>query len=263
MRFAETLPDDVYRLDAFGVSLQFELDLGAKITAVVPQPIAGTGASRSQARNQIIVYFNDDDLNVTSAEDPGFYQLIYTRDTVTNTDDGSVHRPTAVDYDASQDRAVLTFASNIDELSTGPGTYRLRIGSDEGRPDPPEAIVVVGDPGSSFDTATDLDLLLETGKIISSRIDVTDFPLDYPGDSESPGHRDLSWHTQEQHLQNRIDANGNLIQLKDLEPGTTTVATRPACSSLRRKKRCSMICWIRACRCSASSREICGLSIPW
>ena len=39
VRCAETLPDDVYRIDAFSQALHFELDLGAQVVAVVPQPL--------------------------------------------------------------------------------------------------------------------------------------------------------------------------------------------------------------------------------
>ncbi len=83
LRFGSALPDDRYRLeilgrgsrallnlngDAFndGVdrAVSFELDLGAQILSIVPQPVernATTGAL-SQATNRIDVYFNNDDL---------------------------------------------------------------------------------------------------------------------------------------------------------------------------------------------------------
>ena len=103
------------------------------------------GRPLTQARDQIVVYFNDDDLFVEndgggapterSAENPDFYQLILTRDTVTNTDD-AVFTPTDVSYDPDTDRAVLTFAAPLDQLA-GPGTFRLRIGTDEEIPPVP------------------------------------------------------------------------------------------------------------------------------
>ncbi|MCA9141608.1 MAG: pre-peptidase C-terminal domain-containing protein, partial [Planctomycetales bacterium] len=179
VRFAETLPDDVYRVEIFGAgsanplknlrnedfvaasndgdgdsakdTIEFTLDLGAQVVAVVPQPITrlNTGAI-SQARNQIEVYFNDDDLFVEnddlgnptarSAENPDFYQLIFTASSVRNTDDVVV-KPIDVAYDAATDRVVLTFAQNLDMLQhpdtgavIGPGTFRLRIGTTEAAP---------------------------------------------------------------------------------------------------------------------------------
>ncbi len=83
MRFASALPDDRYRIEILGrgprallnlsgdayndgvdKAISFELDLGAQIESIVPQPVerdATTGAL-SQATNRIDVYFNNDDL---------------------------------------------------------------------------------------------------------------------------------------------------------------------------------------------------------
>ena len=72
-------------------------------------------------RNQIEVYFNNDDLATDSATNPKFYSLIATRGTVENTDD-QILNPTQVTYDAAADKAVLTFASDLDSLATGTGT---------------------------------------------------------------------------------------------------------------------------------------------
>jgi hypothetical protein len=88
VRFADTLPDDLYRIDVYGdglnalrngqgaafgdltddgvdngvgQSIQFELDLGAQVISVVPQPIVRQAdGSLVQNRNQIVVYFNAD-----------------------------------------------------------------------------------------------------------------------------------------------------------------------------------------------------------
>ncbi len=187
LRFAESLPDDLYRIEVFAVddparsiealrndlgdpfqpsisgadrtTVNFELDLGAQVLAVVPQPITRQpDGSLSQARDQIEVYFNDDDLAVSSATNPSFYSLIFTNETVQNTDD-TILNPTSVTYDATTDKAVLNFATDLDSLPTGPGTYRLRIGTDEALPNVPLFEVVTEDPGSSFATARDLGSL--------------------------------------------------------------------------------------------------------
>ena len=80
-------------------------------------------SAMSQARNQIIVYFNPDDLDPATAQNPNFYQLIYTKETARNTDD-VVHTPATVTYYADRDKAVLNFANDIDQLS-GPGTVSI------------------------------------------------------------------------------------------------------------------------------------------
>ncbi len=51
--------------------------------SVVPQPVVRlANGTLEQRRNQIYVYFNNDDLNVASAENPAFYQLRYTNGTI-------------------------------------------------------------------------------------------------------------------------------------------------------------------------------------
>ena len=193
VRFQETLPDDVYRIEILGngpaplqnidgdafndgqnFAMQFQLDLGAQIVSVVPQPIERTGTGALiQHRDQIVVYFNDDNLDPASAEDPRYYQLIHTAETVINQDD-VVLNPVTVQYDSSADMAVLTFAQALDRLIDpvtnvllGPGTLRLRIGTDEAQPLPPREISPAVDPGSSFDTAMDLANQWDTGSAIS------------------------------------------------------------------------------------------------
>lgn len=161
VRFAETLPNGSYSLDisgglsntggerfndtdgnGFGTSqsVTFNLDLGAQIVAVVPQQvdISGTSPSQSASRNEIVVYFNDDDLNPALAEDPALYQLIDTRETEDPYDDRMVN-PTSVVYDSVADTATLTFANDLDDLFAMNESlvYRLRIGTNEPLPTAP------------------------------------------------------------------------------------------------------------------------------
>ena len=168
--FSETLPDDKYRIEVFGFDdpgrgivalrntdgealmpavdgqrsdvVDFELKLGALIEAVVPQPvIRNDDGSLSQNRDEIVVYFNEDPLFVEndefgrpterSAENPRFYQLLLTQETVRTTDDLRFE-PTSVVYDEATHTARLFFADDINELSgvpEGGGTWRLRIGT--------------------------------------------------------------------------------------------------------------------------------------
>ena len=217
-RFAETLPDDLYRIDIQGsgtaplrntagmalgdatddgtdngvdFARQFELDLAPQIVAVVPQPInRTTSGALSQATNQIEVYFNDDDLDPVTATNPAFYQLIRTSETVPNTDD-RVFRPIAVQYFPESDRAMLTFSAPLYQLIGGSGTFRLRIGTDEAIPAAPAAVDLTDtDAGSSFTAAYDLSAFSGSA-VISAAVDPKVYPLDFPGASDEPGHRDI------------------------------------------------------------------------
>ncbi len=172
VRFAEGLPDDKYRIDVFGFDdpgrdilglrnidgdllvprgnrasaerVEFDLRLGAQIEAIVPQPVVRVGGGLlEQRRNEILVYFNEDPLFVEndpvtglptsrSAENPRFYQLLLTEETVRTTDD-TMYLPERVIYDSSTFTSRLIFAG--DDINTlpgvpvGGGTFRLRIGT--------------------------------------------------------------------------------------------------------------------------------------
>ncbi|MBM4092153.1 MAG: hypothetical protein FJ276_22390, partial [Planctomycetes bacterium] len=217
LRFVNTLPDDLYRIDIIGSGvnalrntdgdafnngvdqrIQFRLDLGPQVVAVVPQPISQQpNGSLAQARNQIDVYFNDDDLHVPDAQNPALYQLIFTNDTATNLDDVKFN-PVSVVYNASADRAVLTFADELHRLvdpgtgqPVGEGTFRLRIGTSEALPVAPLREELVGDVGSSFATAKNLGTLGAQAQLVASAIDPQPFVLDYPGSNHEPGHREI------------------------------------------------------------------------
>ena len=149
VRFAETLPDDLYHVNIFGsgpspllntngdpyndgvdTTLEFELDLGAQIISVVPQPVdrdSGTQALM-QANDTIVVYFNED-LDPVSVETPEFYQLIATNDTATTADDVLVDLdpldPDAIVYDPVADKVTLTYPNDLSAYGTG--AFRLRI----------------------------------------------------------------------------------------------------------------------------------------
>ncbi len=231
VRFAETLPDDVYMIEILGsgptplldtagdafqeggnFQLKFELNLAPQIMSVIPQPVVRSSAGvLSQQRNVIEVYFNDDDLDPVTAQDSRFYQLIHTNESVTNTDD-TVFYPAAVSYSAVKDMAVLTFSKPLEELA-GPGTYRLRIGTDEAKPNPPTTVPVTVEPGSSFATAMDLTSydLGANSLVLSSSIATTTFVLDYPGGNDEPGHRDIEW------------IAGHLLGGADGTPGISTI----------------------------------------
>ncbi|MCS7471158.1 tandem-95 repeat protein [Stieleria sp. ICT_E10.1] len=174
VRFAESLPDDDYRIEVYGFDdiglgitglrntagelfvpsnpalrserIDFKLSLGALVESVVPQPvIRDANGQLRQNRNEIVVYFNEDPLFVEdedngnptmrSAENPRFYQLLFTQETVRTTDD-ELFFPDEVVYDEATHTARLFFSDDINtlpaiaagELHEG-GTWRLRIGT--------------------------------------------------------------------------------------------------------------------------------------
>jgi VCBS repeat-containing protein len=137
LRFAETLPDDVYGIhvdgtvtDASGQSfnggedldIAFTLDQGTQVVSVVPQPVTrdpDTG-ELTQAADQVIVYFNSAQLDPDLVSNPAFYQLT---DEVT----GDLLFPEEVQYDADSQQATLVFSEDLPA-----GTFHLQIGrSDE------------------------------------------------------------------------------------------------------------------------------------
>ncbi|MFN6128852.1 MAG: tandem-95 repeat protein [Planctomycetota bacterium] len=234
LRFAENLPDDLYRLEIFGFddpgrgvtglrnvdggmfvpsdpktrqdTIEFRLDLGSKIIGVVPQPVQRleTGALK-QDRDTIVIYFDDEKMFAQrtlldapvdgSVEDPKFYQLVETQDTVRNTDD-FVTFPERVTYNASANTVTLKFAGDIDNLRRGgsKSTFRLRVGTKETIPSDPIVPTRVSEVGTSFDTAESLNTLAafpstQTSLLLRGEIDPENHQLDQIGSNLDPGTR--------------------------------------------------------------------------
>ena len=238
MRFAETLPDDLYRIEisamddpqrglvalrnergdlfrpdvpgANRVIVPFRLNLGPQVTAIVPQPITRQAeGDLVQRRDQIVVHFNNDPLDPQSAANPEFYSLTFVGDSVTVEDDVVFH-PVTVDYNGATRTATLIFEQEIEDLPTGAGSYRLRIGS----PSLPAPVTHLAFEeqavGSSFDRAASLPPLDTQTLIISGAIDPEAFPFDFPGGTDEPGHRD-------------IPVQSHLLAAADSQPGITTL----------------------------------------
>lgn len=215
-RFANTPLDDFYRLnivtagagavrDKSGAALvvspaqvNFQVDTGAQVVAVVPQPITrAAGGGLQQARDTIEVYFNADNLqpNDLGVKNKDFYQLIFTAGTLSNTDD-VVYEPSLVTYDADADKAVLKFDAPLDELGSGAGVFRLRIGNDDQPLPAPVLLPQAQDAGDTFGTSTNLGALGASAQIVSAvispnRLGGTPYDLPFPGGNDEPGHRDI------------------------------------------------------------------------
>lgn len=209
IRFAETLPDDLYRFTissglttesgepATAFQFDLRLDLGAFVTAVVPQPIerSATG-SLLQHRDQVHVYFNDaDPLDPASAETPANYRLVPMSAAGA---DGMPVSPLGVTYSSQSGKAVLDFAPG--DVADGM-LYRLEIGPTLTPPVPKPFTFsgAVGDDNSSFVTATPLGTLSEDGISVTARINdqpTVSTPVgplalpNQPGTIDEPGHRD-------------------------------------------------------------------------
>ncbi|MFK7736414.1 MAG: GEVED domain-containing protein [Pirellulaceae bacterium] len=179
VRFADPLPDDRYRIEILGQgtrtlrnvngeafncaisqSVAFELDLGAQVESVVPQPVTRSDSGQLvQQRNVIDVYFNDDDLidvrsiatvngltigqlrelrtpffldstdtivfnsgaGTAAALNASFYQLYHTSDSL-DSDDDSRFTPSGIRYYPATDRVTLTYSRNLDQLTDGTGS---------------------------------------------------------------------------------------------------------------------------------------------
>lgn len=162
VRFASTLPDDLYRIEVFGVDVPdegisgvrnvngdllrprvagtdrdvvfFNLELGNQVIAVVPQPTARDASGNiTQARDQIEVYFSDGDRMhdvdvVTGAITPNptvvdpSFYRLFADRTTVTNTDDAIFLPTSVEYFADRNMALLTFADNIDELDPSQDT---------------------------------------------------------------------------------------------------------------------------------------------
>ncbi|WP_419194790.1 tandem-95 repeat protein [Novipirellula herctigrandis] len=246
VRFAESLPDDKYRIEIFGYDdtglgvtgirnstgellqprtagarsdvVNFELRLGALVEAVVPQPVIrvldedGSTKELKQNRNEIVVYFNEDELFVEndaagnptdrSAENPRFYQLLFTQETARTTDDLLYH-PDKVVYDATTNTARLFFADDINELPgvpAGGGSWRLRVGSAvDVREDliiqPTTVDVDPAAAGDTLSTAFDIGTFGMgpglTSAVYRESIEPQSFLIELPGGNDDPGHREL------------------------------------------------------------------------
>jgi subtilisin-like proprotein convertase family protein len=145
-----------------------------------------------QERNVIEVYFNDDDLDRNAAQDPRFYQLIFTRETA-SPDDDLVVTPTSVTYNATKNLVRLVFGQDL--ANYGTGSVRLRIGSAY-QPIQTWNMSEGGDAASTFYGATVVSgfgtgTVGQSVIISGSIVTPISYNLEWPGAIDEPGHRDL------------------------------------------------------------------------
>src|SRR5262245_41182393 len=119
MRFAATLPDNAYSVTLIGsgltplrdtsgnpfnsgsainpdLKINFSVDLGSKVDAIVPQPITRTNNVLQQSSNTIDVYF-DQQMSAVDVVKPGFYRLI-------DATSGAITLPQSITY--SEDETI-------------------------------------------------------------------------------------------------------------------------------------------------------------
>ncbi|WP_404310545.1 tandem-95 repeat protein [Neorhodopirellula lusitana] len=167
------LPADQVGSSTPTLDIDFEVEVGPTVVAVVPQPVSGTANNREQATDEIHVYFNDDPFSnpdagtITNAAvpeagqttsslsvvDPRFYSLFLTQDTVENTDD-VLFNPVTIIYDPVANLAILRFADDLSVLTgqaDGVGTFRLRVGAGDGLPGDTEVLNVAEEGSTVLD----------------------------------------------------------------------------------------------------------------
>ncbi len=221
-RFAETLPDDTYQIDIFGsgplaltnvdgeafndgvdFGRQFTINLAPQVLAVVPEPVRRQSNGTLQpAVGEIEVHFSER-LDDAVAEDPRFYQLIYTRDTA-NPGDDVVILPTAANYDPATNIVRLTFKDPLGRMThpvsgeTLAGAARLRIGDAQTSPAAPSNVPVTSAPGDSLGQALPLGDLTATDnsgikaiRLQSEIRNTTEYGLNFPGGPDAPGIRQI------------------------------------------------------------------------
>ncbi len=220
IRFDKDLPSDLYDIHIAGTGttpltdtngnifnngadedVQFTLDLGAQVASVVPQPVSrNTNGTLTQNANEIDVYFTNNTLTTTSAQNVANYELINTLNTATNADDTFVN-PTSAVYNSATNMVKLTFAPG--QVSSA-ATYRLRVGNNDPLPLTPTSVNVAANlatyPGDTLDTAYPLGTFgsgVATGtlqSVVATGAQITNASasgINNPGNVLDPGHRDI------------------------------------------------------------------------
>src|SRR5271157_798939 len=192
-------------------ALNFTLNLGPMVNAVVPQPVTRTAAGQlQQAVNEIDVYFTGT-LSATSAQNSQFYQLIAT-DMTANTNSQSIYYPTSVVYNAATNQASLYFfqsspyyadpnnlsatdrAHDLNSLApNGTQAMRLRIGDSYQQISTTALSPAAGAAGTTYADSFAVPLFNTAAQsyVISNQIETTAYDLQWPGGASDPGNRKM------------------------------------------------------------------------
>jgi len=192
-------------------ALDFRLDLGSMVNAVVPQPVTRTATGQlQQAVNEIDVYFTDK-LSMASAENPQFYQLIAT-DNTANTNAQTIQTPASVVYNPATNEASLYFfqggpyyadpnnlsstdrAHDLSSLApNGTQAMRLRIGDAYQQISTLSISPAAGAAGTTYSDAYAVPSFTSAAQsyVISNEIETTAYDLQWPGSAIDPGNRKM------------------------------------------------------------------------
>ncbi|MFM8217620.1 MAG: hypothetical protein ACKOJF_01715, partial [Planctomycetaceae bacterium] len=122
--------------------------------------LAAADGALTQARNAVVVHFNDNELDPDSAQNPAFYQL---NDVTT----GRLFLPSSVSYDADGNNAVLLFAADLPN-----STYRVQIGAPQVANDVLARALNIGTLYANTGLFEDIGYLGDKGGVSDNRQDV-------------------------------------------------------------------------------------------
>lgn len=231
-RFAEALPDDTYQIEIYGsgdralrntndeafndgvdFAVQFGVNAPPRVLAVVPEPVSKVNGRLISEPNVAEVYFTSD-VN-SSVLNKDFYTAVFTRDTVTGSDDEAIKPIRVEPLDGRTDAVRVIFAAPFsrtpDPVKVGSfidGAVRFRIGDETLLPSAPSVISVI-EAGDSI-TRNPLSPITEPGPMVigafngsntnqttsvrltgGSILNPTNYDLQFPGGTGYEGVRDI------------------------------------------------------------------------
>jgi hypothetical protein len=232
-RFAEPLPDDSYQIEIYGsgdralrntndeafnagvdFAVQFAINSPPRVLAVVPEPVTKLSTGRLISEPNVVEVYFTNDVN-DSVMNKDYYSAVFTRDTVTGSDDEAI-KPVSVERLGTRTDAVRVifnspFSRTPDPDNIGSnidGAVRFRVGNDTLLPSAP-TVTTVTEAGDSITRNTAAPLaepgpMLVPGfsganqtqttsvRLVGGSIEnPTTFDLQFPGGSGYEGVRDI------------------------------------------------------------------------
>lgn len=261
-RFAEALPDDSYQVEVYGsgdralrntndeafndgvdFAVQFAINAPPRVLAVVPEPVSKVNGRLISEPNVVEVYFTND-VNA-SVLNEAYYTAVFTRDTVTGSDDEPIKplRVEAINGRTDAVRVVFDAPFSRTPDPTNPGSFidgavRFRIGDETLLPSDPSVIPVI-EAGDSI-TRNPLSPVTEPGPMVigafngaatdqttsvrltGGRIEnPTDYGLQYPGGTGYEGVREIR--PDDPTRNDRVVPLGIWREDGDATPGISTI----------------------------------------